>query len=231
MDQDPNSLILRTLAEKSHVKLDAYNNTLTAFKTMKKVAKYLAGNFRKQLQEVDERIEVEYKDQGPFQFGFKVAGDMVVFSMHTNVFEFDKQHAIWKTTPVKKEDNASYCGMINIYNFLADSFKYNRFEDLGYLIGRAFINKDNYFFLEGKRQLGVLFNKFGQETIDTKNIRNIIQTAILFSLSFDLLVPPYDKVAVASVEQLVQKNTSNRIKTAKRLGFKFYEDDENLSYL
>ena len=231
MDRDPNSLIIKTLADKSLVKLDIYNNTFEAFKLMKKVARYLAGNFRKQIKSIDERITVEFKDQGPFQFGFKIAGDMLVFSMHTNVFEFDRKHPVWNTPAVKQDEKASFCGTIHIYNFLADSFKYNRSEDLGYLIGRLFINKDNYFFVEGKRQLGVLFNKFGQETIDTKNIRDILQAAILFSLDFDLLVPPYDKVAVASVEQLNRKNTHNQVKTAKRLGFKFYEDDENLSYL
>jgi len=76
-----------------------------------------------------------------------------------------------------------------------------------------------------------LFNIFGKETIDKKNIRSILQAAVLFSLDFDLLVPPYDKVAVASVEQLQKKSSTSSVKTAKRLGFKFYEEDENLSYL
>jgi hypothetical protein len=231
MNTDPNTLILSTLAQKSQVKLNVYNSTLEAFKSMKKVAKYLAGNFRKQLKSIDERITVEFKDQGPFQFGFKIAGDMIIFSMHTNVFEFDRKHAVWNTPLVKNDEYASYCGMIHIYNFLADSFKYNRFEDLGYLIGRMFVNKDGYFFVEGKRQLGVLFSSFGKEPIDKKNIRSIIQAAVLFSLDFDLLVPPYDKVAVASVEQLQKKSSASSVKTAKRLGFKFYEDNENLSYL
>lgn len=231
MNQDPNSLIVKTLTEKSLVKLDIYNNTLEAFKTMKNVARYLAGNFKKQAKTIDERITVEFKDQGPFQFGFKIAGDMLVFSMHTNIFHFDRKHPVWNTPTVKNDESASYSGMVNIYNFLADSFKYNRMEDLGYLIGRLFINKDNHYFVEGKRQLGVLFNKFGQEKLDTKHLRDIIQAAILFSLDFDLLVPPYDKVAVASVEQLARKNTNSQLKTAKRLGFKFYEEDENLSYL
>lgn len=231
MDKDPNALILSTLAQKSQLKLNIYNNTIEAFKSMKKVARYLAGNFRKQLKSIDERIVVEFKDQGNFQFGLKIAGDMIIFSMHTNVFEFNRKHSIWNTPVVKKDEFASYCGMIHIYNFLSDSFKYNRVEDLGYLIGRIFINKDGYFFVEGKRQLGVLFNNFGKETIDTKNIRQVIQAAVLFSLDFDLLVPPYDQVAVASVEQLQRKTNSNQVKTAKRLGFKFYEEDENLSYL
>ncbi len=41
----------------------------------------------------------------------------------------------------------------------------------------------------------------------------------------------YNNTFEASVEQLTRKNTNSQLKTAKRLGFKFYEDDENLSYL
>lgn len=231
MTQDPNSLILNTLAEKSLVKLNVYNNTLDVFKSMKKVARYMATNFKKQLKSVDERIAVEYRDEGAFQFAFKIAADTIVFSMHTNVFEFDRKHAIWNTPAVKKDDFASYCGMINMYNFLSDSFKYSRAEDLGYLIGRLFVNKDKFYFVEGKRQLGVLFNKFGQSEIDNKELRQIIQSAILFSLDFDLMVPPYDQVQVASVEQINRKTSASQMKTAKRLGFKFYNEDDNVNYL
>ena len=91
--------------------------------------------------------------------------------MHSNVFEFDKNHGIWKISYVENNDMNSYCGIINIYNFLSDSFKYDRLDDLGYLIGRIFINKDNHYFVEGKRQLGFLYNDFGNAVIDTKAIK------------------------------------------------------------
>ena len=31
---------------------------------------------------------------------------------------------------------------------------------MGYCIGRIFINKENHYFVEGKRQLGFLYNDF-----------------------------------------------------------------------
>jgi len=34
--------------------------------------------------------------------------------------------------------------MISIYNFLSDSFKFNRVNDIGYLIARVFTNKENH---------------------------------------------------------------------------------------
>ena len=116
--------------------------------------------------------------------------------------------------------------LIGIYNFLSDSFKYNRTDDLGYLIGRIFINKDKHFFVEGKRQLGFLYNDFGQKKIDSKVIREIIESAILYTLEFDLLVPPYDTMKIVSVAQMKEKINKSKTVTGKRLGFKFYADND-----
>ena len=59
---------------------------------------------------------------------------------------------IWTTKYVQKDELNSYSGIINIYNFLTDSFKYDRIDDLGYLVGRLFINRHSHYFVEGKRQ-------------------------------------------------------------------------------
>ena len=155
----------------------------------------------------------------------KVAGDLLILSMHSNIFEFNREHSIWKLEYVKKDILKSYTGIINIYNFLADSFKYNRMEDLGYLIGRIFINMDGCFFVEGKRQLGFPLKDFGKKKIDKESLTHIINTAIKYALDFDLLVPPYEQVMVASVQQMTQKITHSKMKTGKRLGFKFKSDD------
>ena len=150
---------------------------------------------------------------------------MLVFKMHTNVFEFDRDHGVWKISSVKKHEMSTYSGIINIYNFLADSFKYNRNEDLGYLIGRIFINKDKHYFVEGKRQMGFMYNDFGNSIIDKKSIKSILETAIAYSLQFDLLVPPYDNVKIVTVDQIQDSRKRSKIKTGKRLGFQFRSDD------
>ncbi|MCK4663175.1 MAG: hypothetical protein KAT68_09940 [Bacteroidales bacterium] len=224
--KDSNQMILDTLSEKSCVKQRVYDNTYSAFKTFKKVLKYLVGNFNKQLHVSDKRITLEYRNRGQFEAEIKVAGDLLVFNMHSNIFEFDKGHGVWKTSYVKNTDMSAYCGIINIYNFLSDSFKYNRVDDLGYLIGRVFINKENHYFVEGKRQLGFLYNDFGSAVIDKKAIREIIQSAILYALEFDLLVPPYDQMQFISVEKMNDRINTSKGKTAKRLGFKFYTDND-----
>jgi len=179
----------------------------------------------KLMEEADPRIIPEFKDYGKFAAQMRISGDTLVCSMHTNIFEFNREHKIWEVPYLKDEPLNSYCGIINIYNFLTDSFKYNRLQDLGYLIARIFINKDNHFFVEGKRQAAFQYKNFGKLTVSRKSLKEIIERAILYSMQFDLLVPPYDNVKIISVEQMSAKILSSLQQTGKRLGFQFNSDD------
>ena len=222
---DKKEEILKTITEKSVLKQKVFDNTLSTFTNLKSVLKYIASNFNSNLRGIDKRVYLEYKDQGMFDAQLKVAGDLLVFSMHSNAFEFDRNHSVWKLSYVDKNPTSTICGMISIYNFLNDSFKYNRDEDLGYLIARIFVNKDLNYFVEGKRQMGYWCNNFGVSQIDNETLRDIIYSAIQYSLEFDLLVPPYDNVKIASVAQINSKIESSKMITGKRLGFTFNSDD------
>jgi hypothetical protein len=145
--------------------------------------------------------------------------------MHSNVFQFDREHPIWKTPYAQKGPYHSYCGVISVYNFLSDSFKYNRNDDLGYLIGRIFINMDKCFFVEGKRQNAFGYRYFGEKTITPADLLLIIETAILYAMEFDLLAPPYELVKLATVEQMNAKIENAKMQTGKRIGFQFRSDD------
>ena len=54
---------------------------------------------------------------------------------------------------------------------------------------------------------------------------SIVETSVLYTLSFDLLVPPFDLVKMASVEQINDKIESAKLQTGKRLDFKYNSDD------
>ena len=227
--KSPEDLILAILAEKSSLKQDVYSNTLETFKIFKEVAREVAIDLNKKIIEIDPRLIIEFRDKGEFELELMVAGDLLIFSMHTNVFDFDKSHNIWKTSYVSEDPLRSYCGMINIYNFLADSFQFSRSNDIGYLIARIFINKELHYFVEGKRQLGFLYNDFVHSVIDKAGVKAIIESSILYSLDFDLLTPPYDSVKEVSVYEMVERSNIMQIKTGKRLGFKFQVDDDSIS--
>lgn len=217
---------LEGLILKTNLKQEVYRKALSSFVLLKEVLKELADEYRAVLKDkVEDQVLPVFQDKGPFNAEFKIGGDLLIFSMHSNVFVFDREHPIWKLDYIKANAMNSYCGVFNIYNFLADSFKYERVEDLGYLIARIFINRENHFFVEGKRQSGELVKDFGSDEMTKQYMRDIIETAVQYAVDFDLLVPPYDQVKIASVEQMQVEINHSKIQTGKRLGFKFNSDD------
>ena len=221
-------LILKVLKEKSSLKQDVFHKNISVFDQLKAVVKEVSADLKKEAVKIDSRIIVDYREKGPYEIELKVAGDVLFFHMHTNVFEFDKSHPIWKTSYVRSMPSRSYCGMINIYNFLADSFKYNRVTDVGYMIARIFINNEFHYFVEGKRQLGFLYNDFPDKVIDKQSLRNIVESAIIYALDFDLFTPPFDEMQEVSVSQILEASENMSIKTGKRLGFRFQADSDQI---
>ncbi|MCU4155424.1 hypothetical protein J1N10_05515 [Carboxylicivirga sp. A043] len=217
--------IVGILQSKAVVKQDVFESTKKNFDLLKGVLRKVQDEYNNQLGEQDKRIHLLFEDKGEFVSQLKVAGDVLVFHMHTNTFEFDRDHEVWKSDYVKANENNSYCGVVNIYNFLHDSFRYNRENDAGYLIARIFINKEGHYFVEGKRQKGTGINHFGTSIINEENWQKIVETAILYSLEFDLLVPPYDDVKIISMMQMNGEILSSKMQTGKRLGFVYNADD------
>ncbi len=226
-DKESQDLIHKTICEKSVLKQDVYNNIKLNFKILKQVLKEIGDDLRDRMKGVDERVIVEYRDKGEHEAHLRIAGDILIFHMHTNVFKFDGANSLWRTSYLKENGNRGFCGVINVYNFLNDSFKYNRVNDSGYMIARIFINGENHFLVEGKRQLGFLYNDFINSVIDKDKMKAIIQSTILYSLDFDLYVPPYDQVKEVSVFEMQKLSDNMQLKTAKRLGFKFKADSDN----
>jgi hypothetical protein len=147
--------------------------------------------------------------------------------LHTNIFEFPRMHEVMKTKYIEEDKERSYCGVINIYNFLADSFRFNRQMDLGYMIGRVFVNKENHYFIEGKREIGQLYNNFASSELNTDSVKSIIESAIKYTINFDLLTPPYEEVKLIRMGD-IQAASDIKLVTGKRLGFRFQADHEEI---
>ena len=211
---------------KTNLKQEVYQNTVRMFTILKDVLRELAEEYREKLKgKVDENVLPFFQEKGIFEAEFRIGGDLLIFSMHSNVFVFNREHPIWKLEYIKTNPLNSYCGVFSIYNFLADSFKYSRYQDLGYLIARIFVNRENHFFVEGKRQTNEVVKDLAVDELTKENFKEIIETAIKYAIDFDLLVPPYDQVKIATVEQMQVEINHSRIQTGKRLGFKFNSDD------
>lgn len=222
---EPSRNLFDTLIWKGQLKQLVYNNTCQTFQTFKKTMLDIEEEYKKRNHN-EPAIPFICKDTGEFQMEVKFAGDILILMMHTNIFEFSRYHEVMKTKYITDDKERSYCGVINIFNFLADSFKYNRLNDIGYLIGRVFINKDRHYFIEGKREIGFLYNNFDNAVMDDKAARQIIESAILYTINFDLLTPPFDNVKEVSVADMQAAMEAMSIRTGKRLGFRFQGDHE-----
>ncbi|MBC7383654.1 MAG: hypothetical protein H7296_11800 [Bacteroidia bacterium] len=219
--------IKKILLEKSSTKQLAYRNTREVFVQLKEQLKNLTTELSGEIYQVDPNVEIKYYDKSDLEVHLKFSGDTLVFMMHTNVFDFEPNHFIPKSKYVHEDPMREYCGMIQMYNFLADSIKYNREGDQGYLVGRIFINKDKHFFIEGKRPLSFIYNDFENCIITDASLKNVIIEAMYYCINFDLLAPPIDVANYITVEQKNQMNFSGGVPIAKRLGFRKENEKEN----
>ena len=220
------SKILDTIIRKSTLKQRVFDNTFAAFNELKETLFEMASEMDDELDgKLDRRVRLEYRDRGKFEAQLQVANDILIFQMHTDVFEFDANHLVWQSPYVQADRDNSYCGIIDIYNFLSDSFKFNRNADEGYLIGRLFINRDRRYFVEGKGQTTLRAADFGKDEIDHDALIAILESAIAFSLDFDLLLPPYEENKRVTVDQFNTKMDNSKFVTGKRLGYEFNVED------
>ena len=227
MDKSPlREKILATIINKSTLKQHIYDNTFTSFNELKDVLFEIASELDDDLDgKLDKRVRIEYRDRGKFEAQLQIASDLLIFRMHTDIFEFDSNHIIWQTEYVQAERDNSFCGVIDIYNFLSDSFKFNRNADEGYLIGRIFINREKCFFVEGKRQTLLRPMQFGEQKITRKALIAIMEMAINYAINFDLLVPSYEENKRVTVDQFNSKMDNSKFITGKRIGYDFNIDD------
>lgn len=218
---DTSGKILSKLTQQAAAKQEVFRVCKSLFDELKEVIHELSQELGKEVSPVDKHVEIKFTDKGEFEVALKFSGDTLIFHMHSNTFSFDKSHQIWNTIYVKKDQYRAYCGVINVYNFLSDSFKYNRVNDLGYLLGRIFINKEKHFFTDGNGQMNFLHNNFQNDILDKDTLKTIVKELMLQAMDFELITPPYKEVQVVSLNQINEMSQKMKLKTAKKLGFKF----------
>lgn len=224
----PRDLIVQAMLAKSAMKQDVFKATTDLFLQLKEVLKEIADDLEGAVTTKDQRLAVSFTDRGALACEIRVAGDTLIFSMHTNVFRLDQSHSLWKGSYLTEDEMRGYFGVINIYNFLSDSFKYNRERDLGYLVARLFLNKEQHFIVQGKRQMGFLYNDLAGNVMDPARLKEVLYSLINYVLEFDLLAPPYDQVQQVTVSEMNELNANMQISTGKRLGFRFQADGDDV---
>ncbi|MCI5983179.1 MAG: hypothetical protein ACI35U_05820 [Marinilabiliaceae bacterium] len=222
MDNRRRNNIIAMVAPKAALRQQVEKETNFQFESLCELLEGMAAEYRELLP---ENVLVKFERDAKHVAMFTLDADVLVFAQHTDVFQFDRDHEAWQTNYVKSDKNRAFVGVVNVYNFLSDSFKYDRDEDVGYLVARLFVNAEGAFFVEGKRQRGVGVEHFGGQKLDVDNWRRFVETAIKYVAEFDLLVPPYDAVKLTDLAHLKQAILTSKTKTAKRMGFSFNSDD------
>lgn len=228
MPSKPNgtAVLIQTLVEKGSLKQEVYHQTLSTFNLFKQESERFVKRNKSKVKKAPFPVLFEYTDRSKFEFQIKFGSDILIFFMHSNVFEIPRDHTVMKTGYIRDDKRRSYCGIVHIFNFLSDSIKYNRTGDIGYCIGRVFINRENHYFTEGKKEIGLIYNDFANNVLDEKAVGNILQSAMQYAINFDLLTPPYDNIKEVTVAEMQTTLDNVSLRTGKRLGFRFQADPE-----
>ncbi|WP_207435076.1 hypothetical protein [Sabulibacter ruber] len=210
--------IFEGLRQKSTTKQEIFRNTKDTFEKLRACSVELVKNLKNRITEVDENVVIEYRSVNEFEFHVKFSGDLLIFVMHSNVITLPEDHELMKSRYVEEDFRRRFFGHIMAYNFMADSIKYNRLNDPGYLLGRVLINIDNHFYLEGVKQLDLTYHDMAKNKITEKTLKLFVESAMVASVNNDLVAPDVDEIRKITVKQKLEEQ---QVSTPQKVGFTF----------
>jgi hypothetical protein len=217
-EQDPLDRIQQMLENKSTAKQVTYKRLLDAFDILAKESKRVTAELKKKTKSTDNDVTVDFKRINEHEFNVKVAGDMLVFVLHTNIVTFDDSHEVMKDRYIKAAEINRYFGQIMIYNFMSDSLKFNRLNDPGYLLARLLINHDGRYIIEGEGKLGVVFSHISESPITETDLSILVKLALMLAIENDLMAPPYPQVKFITLHQKLEKTLE--LGAGEKIGFR-----------
>lgn len=224
--QDPLDHIQQLLESKSSAKQITYKNLLSSFDLLAKESKRIITELKKRVKPGDEDVTVDFTMINEHEFHVKLAGDLLVFVLHTNVVTFADEHPLMKSDYIKEKEINRYFGQIMIYNFMSDSIKFNRMNDPGYLLARILINHENRFLVEGEGPLGFLYNVISPVPISESDLNAMVKQALKIAIENDLMAPPFPDVRFITVYQKNEK--TQELGAGQKIGFKMsYQSSTN----
>lgn len=226
MQEENYQEILGKLESKASLKQAIYRSTAEVFGLTKTILSKMAAKLHVDYTQKDPSVEINFKENNLFEAQMKFSGDMLMISMHSNVFNFEAGHSIFQSNYVKADETLSYCGVIYIHNFLADSIKYNRLADEGSLIARILVNKEQHFMVEGDGALGFLYEDFAANIANEESLTDILERSILLCLNTDLLLPPFAQIKDVTLHQKQSLIAASGYPTGKRLGYLFSSETQ-----
>jgi hypothetical protein len=199
-EQDPIEYIKDMLENKSTAKQTTYKNILSAYAVLAQESQNMVNELSRRAHPGDKDVTVAFTEESEREFQVKLAGDLVIFVLGTNIVTFEDNHAIMNEGYIKEKEVNRYFGQIMIYDFMSDSLKYNRTNDPGYLLARLLINHENRYFIEGEKQLATC-NKISLKPITEGDLKDLVKTALVMAIENDLMALPYQQVKSITLSQ------------------------------
>lgn len=210
--------IFEGLKQKSTAKQAIYRNTQAAFDCLRLVSQELVVELSRKLTPLDSTVVIEYRSINDMEFHIRFSGDLLVFVMHSNVVTFPDDYGPMPSKYVEADFRRRFFGHIMAYNFMADSIKYQRLNDPGYLVGRLLVNINNHYFLEGVQQLELPDNDMSDNLITPDTMKLFVESAMIAAVNNDLIAPPLPEIQKISVKQKLENQQVSR---GSKVGFSF----------
>jgi len=213
------NLIADGLAQKASAKQAIFRATSATFNLLRNVTQELCVELTQRVTAgEDASVKIEYQPINEMEFHVRFSGDLLIFVMHSNIITFPESFAPLGTSYVEADFRRRYFGHIMAYNFMADSIRYQRLNDPGYLLGRLLVNIDSHYYLEGVRQLELPNPDMSRNIITTEAMRLFVESAMIAAINNDLLAPPLEDIQKISVKQKLENQQVSR---GSKVGFSF----------
>ncbi len=208
--------IITGLQQKSATKQAIYRNTYETFSRMKEISQDIVEELTNRITSHNADVVIEYRAISDLEFQIKFSGDLLVFVMHSNIVTFPDDYEIMRTDYIDEDFRRRFFGHIMAYNFMADTIKYNRLDDPGYLVGRMLINIENHFCIEGVKQLDLPYDQIARNVVNDDTLRLIVESAMIAAVNNDLMGQD-----VSDIERITykQKLENSQLSRPRKLGF------------
>jgi len=221
--EDPIRYIQHLLENKSSAKQKAYKNICWAFSVLSSEAMRIVRELQGRTRPSDDDVTVEYTAINAHEFDVKLAGDMLIFILNTNVVTLEETHPVLSDPYMAENDVNRYFGQIMVYNFMAESLKFNRYNDPGYLLARVMINHECRFFIEGDRDLQI-YNSISDEKVAEGILQQFVKVVLKMAIENDLIAPPFVEVKSTTLNQ--KNDHLLELGGARKIGFRMsYENN------
>ena len=216
-ERDPLDQIKSLLESKSTAKQITYRNLLNAFEILAAESQRIVGDLKGKVTPGDEDVTIEYSMVNTHEFHIKLAGDLLIFVLHTNIVAMDGSHPVMLDPYMKEKEVNRYFGQIMIYNFMADSLKFHRINDPGYLLARLLINHEGRYVIEGDGHLTGIANKISSKPIVDAELSILVKLALMLAIENDLVAPPFPDVRYITLFQKMEKTME--LGAGRKIGF------------